>query len=192
MSEVLFSVSAPVEAEGTAANPIAGSPIELLPGPWWVVHTKARNEKALAASLERLRIGYFLPLVNTRRRYGGHTVWLQLPLFPSYLFLAGEEEDRYATLMTHRAAAVIRVTDQERLKKELIQIYRLTVSSEATINLYPSLRRGHRCRVVRGSLAGLEGVILQRRDQCRMYVGIEALGQSAELEIDPSLLEALD
>jgi len=196
MLQVLFAGSNSAVAESATAipstSPEIGSPVESQPGPWWVVHTKARNEKALAASLERRRIGYYLPLVNTIRRYGGRTVRLQLPLFPSYLFLAGKDEERYATLMTHRAAAVIRVADQERLKKELTQIYRLTVSNEAVLNLYPGLRRGRRCRVARGSLAGLEGVILQRRDQCRMYVSVEALGQSAELEIDPSLLEALD
>ena len=92
--------------------------------------------------------------------------------------------------MTHRAARVIRVVDQERLRSELRHVYQVTASDEP-VDLYPGLRRGRRCRVVRGSLRGLEGVVLRRRDPCRMYVGVEVLGQSAEVEIDPSLLEVI-
>lgn len=173
------------------SSPAVASPIETLSGPWWVVHTKARQEKALAGALECLGIGYFLPLAKVKRKYGGRIFRLQIPLFPSYLFLSGTDEDRYATLMTHRAASVIRVADQECLKRELNQIHQVTTSDEP-VNLYPALRRGRRCRVTGGSLAGLEGVVLQRRDQWRIYVGVEVLGQSAELEIDPCQLEPLD
>jgi hypothetical protein len=60
------------------------------------------------------------------------------------------------------------------------------------VDLYPGLRRGRRCRVVAGSLKGVEGVVLRRRGLYRVYVGVEALGQSAELEIDPSLLEVIE
>lgn len=167
-----------------------GCPVDVLDGRWWVVHTKARNEKALAWDLDREGIGYFLPLVKVKRRYGGRTFDLRLPLFPSYVFMCGGEDERYSTLMTHRAAHVIQVVDQERIKQELRQIY-MVVESEEPVDLYPGIRRGRRCRVVGGSLAGLEGVVL-RRGSCRVYVGIDALGQSAELEIDPALLEVID
>ncbi len=172
-------------------RPELGSPIDAYTGRWWVVHTKSRSEKALAADLDKRAIGYFLPLVRIRRSHGGRSVRVELPLFPSYLFLCGGEEERYATLMTHRVARVISVVDQEGLKNELRHIHRMTTSDEA-VDLYPGLRRGRRCRVLRGSLAGLEGVVLRRRNACRVSVGVEVLGQSAELEIDPSLLEVIE
>jgi transcription antitermination factor NusG len=187
--------------KGTAVAPGFGSeavderadldPIDRFQGDWWVVHTKARNEKALADDLERKGIGHFLPLIHTIRRHGGRKVQVQLPLFPSYLFLCGTETDRYFTLMTHRAAGVIKVSNQEQLKRELRQIYRVT-ASEHPIDLYPRLRCGQRCRIIRGGLRGVEGVVVRRRDICRVYLGVEVLGQSAELEIDPSFVEAID
>jgi hypothetical protein len=33
-----------------------------LEGQWWVAHTRARNEKAFARDLERMRILSYLPL----------------------------------------------------------------------------------------------------------------------------------
>ncbi len=172
--------------------PLAGvCPVDALVGDWWLVHTKARHEKALADDLARRNIGCYLPLMQLERRHGGRRVRVEMPLFPSYLFLCGGDEERYVTLMTHRAAKVIRVVDQERLKRELRDVHRV-VMSEEPVNLYPSIKPGRRCRVVHGGLAGLEGVVLRRRGTCRIYVGIDALGQSAELEIDPALIEVLD
>ena len=167
------------------------SPIDAREGRWWVVHTKARNEKALAADLESLGIGYFLPLARVRRKYGGRTAHVRIPLFPGYLFLCGGTDERYATLTTHRVANVIDVVDQEGLKNDLRRICR-TVSSDVPVDVYPGIRRGRRCRVIRGSLRGLEGVVLRRRGVCRVYVAVEMLGQSAEVEIDPYLLETIE
>lgn len=160
-------------------------------GYWWVAHTKSRQEKALAAQLDSAGIGCFLPLVRSNRRHGRRFVDVSLPLFPSYLFFSGGDSERYAVLATHRAAGVIAVVDQARFKDELRQVDRVVQSQEA-VDLYPGLKRGRRCRVVRGSLAGLEGVVLRYRNRVRIYIGVEALGQSAELEIDPSLLEPIE
>ena len=168
-----------------------GCPIDTLVGDWWVVHTKARNEKALGSDLEKLGIGYFLPLARVKRKYGRRRLLVEIPLFPSYLFMCGGRDERSETLGTHRAANVIQVFDQRELKEQLRQIHRVTTSGKA-VDLYPGLKRGILCRVIRGCLKGLEGVVLRRRGICRIYVGVEALGQSAELEIDADLLEAID
>ena len=167
------------------------APVDRLVGCWWLVHTKSRMEKALAADLERLGVGFYMPLLQTKRRYSGRVFDMSLPLFPGYIFLCGDEDDRYATLMTHRVARVIAVVDQERLKNELRQVYRVTTSDQS-VDLYPGLRKGRRCRITKGSLQGIEGVVIRRRGQCRIYLGVEVLGQSAELEIDPGLLEVID
>lgn len=179
------------EAEPSSQPAAALAPVDVLAGRWWLVHTKSRMEKALASDLERHGIGFYLPLISTKRRYSGRIFDMRLPLFPGYLFLCGNDDDRYETLMTHRAAKVIPVVDQERLKNELRSIFRITIS-EHPVDLYPALRAGRRCRITQGSLQGVEGVVIRRRGLCRVYVGVDVLGQSAELEIDPAMLEAID
>ena len=166
-------------------------PIDTLVGNWWVVHTKARNEKALGSDLDGLGIGYFLPLARVKRQYGRRRILVELPLFPSYLFMCGGRDERSQTLGTHRAANVIQVFDQRGLKEQLRQIHRVTTSGKP-VTLYPGLKRGSRCRIVRGCLKGLEGVVLRRRGVCRIYMAVETLGQSAELEIDADLLDTID
>ncbi len=186
----MHSLSLP-QATSPETPALPGCPIDVLEGTWWLVHTRSRCEKALGADLDRLGIGYFLPLALRRHRHGGRPVEVLLPLFPSYLFLCGGPDERYATLMTHRAAQIIDILDQQRLINELRQVYHVMASREP-VDLYPGLREGRHCRVIAGPLAGLEGVVLRRRDICRVYVGVKALGQSAELQIDPSLLEVTE
>jgi transcriptional antiterminator RfaH len=167
-------------------------PIDAFIGVWWLVHTRPRNEKALSADLDRMGIDHFLPLVCRKRRYGRRTTSVLIPLFPSYLFLCGQDpEERYAALRTNRIAKLIDVADQERLKVDLRHVY-TTTTGDQPVDLYPGIRRGRRCRVTYGSLKGLEGVVIRRRGQCRVYVGVDILGQSAEVEIDPSLLEVIE
>ncbi len=166
-------------------------PIDSSVGDWWVVHTKARNEKALGSDLDELGIGYFLPLARVKRQYGRRRILVEIPLFPSYLFMCGGRDERSETLGTHRAANVIQVFDQRGLKEQLRQIHRVTTSGKP-VALYPGLKKGSHCRIVRGCLKGLEGVVLRRRGACRIYVAVEALGQSAELEIDADLLDTID
>src|SRR5689334_13100562 len=81
--------------------------------PLWVVHTKSRNEKALARDLSQRGVRFFLPTAQIARRCRGKRLTLRVPLFPSYMFLSGDEEDRYVALMTHRAASITRVSDQD-------------------------------------------------------------------------------
>lgn len=167
------------------------APSDMLPGRWWLVHTKARNEKALAADLDRRRIDYFLPLVRPGQRNGDHKASTEIPLFPGYLFLRGGDEQRYVTLTTHRAAAVFDVFDQERLTTELATLHRAITGPES-IDLYPGIRQGRRCRIRSGHMRGVEGVVVRRRGLCRVFLAIGILGQSAELDIDPALLDVIE
>lgn len=172
----------------TTNHPI---PVDALVGQWWVLHTRARNEKALSRELTKANIQFFLPLVVHRRTYAGRVRRVTIPLFPGYVFLCGRPEDRVVALRTNRIAHTLEVPDQDKLRRDLRQIQRV-VESDLPIDLYPRLKTGSRCRIVRGTLAGLEGIVLKRRGPWRVYLSVQFLGQSAEVEIDPMLLEVDD
>jgi transcriptional antiterminator RfaH len=165
--------------------------MEQAPGRWWVIHTRARNEKAVAAALERCRIRYYLPLIGVRHTYAKAKVTFRLPLFPGYLFLCGNEDERDVAWRTNRVANVLEVEDQEQLRAELTQVCRVVESGEA-VALYPALRAGQRCRVTDGPLRDLEGVVIRHGRQWRMYLSVTMLGQSAIVEVDAARLEAID
>jgi hypothetical protein len=76
-------------------------------GPWHVLHTRSRQEKALAEDLTGMGIACFLPLVRQIRFHGGRKAVVELPLFPSYLFLRGAAEDAYRAGRTRRVAQIL-------------------------------------------------------------------------------------
>ena len=155
---------------------------------WWVLHTRARNEKAVARSLDQYGVLTYLPLVVVRHTYSKRTVAFDVPLFPGYLFMQGTLLDRERALQTNRVAQVIHVDDQARLDRELQQIRR-AIESGASLDLYPSLHVGQRCRVISGALEGIEGTIVQHGTVSRIVLSVTILGQSASLEFDGALLE---
>ena len=175
----------------TAPTHAGAMAVDAMVGRWWVLHTKPRNEKATAADLERRGVQHFLPLVVRQHRSRGRVWSSSVPLFPSYVFCCGRDDDRLTALRTNRIAHVLEVGDQDRFRDDLRQIQRVIASREP-VNLFPRLHVGARCRVIGGPLAGLEGVVLRRRGAWRIYVSIAFLGQSAELEIDADRIELID
>lgn len=117
-------------------------------------------------------------------------MWAEIPLFPGYMFVRGGSRECEAAWRTNRIANVLRVADQGRMDRELRQILQV-VDSGVAVDLYPGLRAGSACRITRGSLAGIEGVVIRRKGVSRVYVAVTFVGQSAVVEIDTADVEVI-
>jgi len=158
---------------------------------WWVVHTRSRNEKALAHDLIRHEVQYFLPMSWKVRKSSRRTIRSLLPLFSGYLFFCGSEDQRIRLLQTNRAAGLIEVVEQEQLVSELAQIER---ALRAGAPLVPDnyIEEGRKYRVVAGPLMGLTGIVIEKRNATRLVLQVDMLGQAASVEIDVDLLEVVE
>ncbi|HUT56627.1 MAG TPA: transcription termination/antitermination NusG family protein [Phycisphaerae bacterium] len=162
-----------------------------LPGRWWVAHTRARQEKALAWDLLGRGIGYFLPMSECVTYSGGRKRRVMRPLFTSYLFLCGQDSDRYAAMTTNRVFQTINVVDQANLVAELTALERaLAGDAELAPCLLPEV--GRRCRVTAGPFKDTEGVVIEHGKRARLVLSVSILGQGAAMEIDASLLQSID
>ena len=160
-------------------------------GKWHVLHTKSRQEKALAEDLLALGIPHFLPLVRQVRYYGKRKSLAELPIFPGYLFLRGSLDDAYQADRTRRVARLIKVNDQTKIDWELRNIY-VALSKDAPLAPYPFLSKGIRVEVRSGPFRGLQGVIEDVSKRGRLILRVETLGSALSLEIDGALLDPLD
>ena len=160
-------------------------------GQWWVVHTRSRNEKALAHDLISKNISYFLPMSWKVSRRSRRTVRSLLPLFGGYLFFCGQEEQRVELLRTNRVANLIEVIDQETLLDELVQVDQ-ALRAGAPLTPYKYIKKGQRCRVIAGPLIGMEGIVVRSKNAIRLVLQIDMLGQAASVEIDIDMIEVLD
>ncbi len=160
-------------------------------GPWWVAHTKSRNEKALAKDLISKNISYFLPMSWKVRRQRGRTMRSLLPLFSGYLFFCGEEQQRLEVLRTNRVANLLAVKNQQKLLDELAQIEQ-ALRKGAALTPHKYLKAGQLCRVIGGPLADLQGIVVKTRGAARLLLQIDMLGQATSVEIDTDMIEVVD
>lgn len=160
-------------------------------GSWWVAHTKARNEKALAWDLLRKNIQYFLPLTWKVHKNKNRTLRSLIPLFSGYLFFCGVEEDRLEVLRTNRVAGLINVKDADIFINELFSIEKALVSG-VSLKPHKFISAGQRCRVVAGPLLGAEGIVVKEKDQTRLIMQVDILGQATSVEIEYDMIEIIE
>jgi len=158
---------------------------------WHVLHTRSRQEKVLASGLLGMGLHCYLPLVQRVHYYGLRKVRAEVPLFPSYLFLFGTLEDAYRADRTRRVAGIIPVVDQEHIEWELANI-RLALSRGADLAPHSFLERGIRVEVRAGPFKGLQGLVESSKKRDRVILQVRAFGKAARLEVDGSILEAID
>jgi transcriptional antiterminator RfaH len=111
-----------------------------------------------------------------------------LPLFPGYVFLFGDHEQRSAALETNLVAMVLPVRDQFQFQSDLQRVQRLITSGKSVVP-EDRLERGDRVRLVKGPLAGLEGIVLRRGQQLRFVVEVQMLQSAVSAEVENWMLE---
>jgi len=141
--------------------------------------------------MHRKGIGYYLPMIERVRVSGGRKRRIMAPLFVSYVFFCGSEEDRYDAMATNRLCQTIEVPDQRLLNAELCFIEQ-ALGGQAELDPYPFAVVGQRCRVTAGSMVGLVGTVVRRDKLARLVLEVSMLGQGASLEIECDLLEPTD
>lgn len=174
-------------------------PEDLLDGPvpacagsqqrWWALFTKSRQEKALARDLLSREIPFYLPMVAHDRYIRGRRVQAHLPVFSGYVFLYGDETQRYTSLTTNRVARVLPVEDGNQLRHDLLQIHRL-IATNAPLTVQRRLCPGQPARIKNGPMRGVEGVITQRRGRRLLLVSVHFLQTGVSIEIDDFMVEA--
>jgi transcriptional antiterminator RfaH len=158
---------------------------------WWVLHTRPRQEKSLARQLHRVQIPYYLPLIPRRWRLRGRMVTSHVPLFPGYVFLFGDRQERLAALTTNRVVRVLEVPAQTTLRRDLQQIHRL-ITAGLPVTPEGQLIPGVMVEITSGPLMGLRGRILRSASSQRFVVQIDFIQQGASVLLEDFTLTRVD
>lgn len=157
---------------------------------WWAVYTKSRQEKAIARQLEGMDVPFYLPLVSQTRIIGERKVKSLLPLFPSYLFVFGNDLERVQTLSTQRVTQMLPSPNNAVMTQDLANI-RTMIAAGIPMTIESRLEPGRRVRIKKGALLGMEGVVVMRRGSERLLVAVQFLQQGVSIEINDFQVEPL-
>jgi transcription antitermination factor NusG len=183
----MASVSAPNSPITPASNPIIA---ELSTQTrWYAAYTLPRHEKVVAHQLALKSVESYLPMYEANHRWKDRRARVQLPLFPSYLFVQIPICQRLKVL---EIASVVRIVsfngEAAALPDGEIEALRNALLHRKA-EPYPYFTIGKKVRVKMGPLEGLEGVVVRRKGSMRIVVSLHSIMQSVALDVDASDLE---
>ncbi len=111
-------------------------------------------------------------------------------LFPGYLFVNLDLRERVTVLQSPGVLRFVSFQGQP-APVEDSEIHSLTLGLAAGLRAepHPYLRRGRRVRVVRGLLAGVEGILIRRKERFRLVLSVDLIMRSVVIEVDESEVE---
>jgi transcriptional antiterminator NusG len=159
------------------------------PAQWYAIYTRFRYEKQIAAMLAYRGVEHYLPLYQAVHRWKDRNARVQLPLFPSYVFVHLNLQDRMGALTIPGVIRLVGCPRPEPLASQEVDAIRNYLSCQLPVEPYPYLTSGSRVRVIDGPLAGMSGVILRRKSTCRIVISLDLIQRSMVVEVAASHLE---
>ena len=163
---------------------------------WYACYTRARHEKQVEMQLRQRGLESYLPLVQQVRQWSDRKKAVQFPLFPSYVFGRFTLSEVHAVLTTPGVSTIVRANGYPTpIPERDLENVKTFVSALAESGLDPDprpfLAEGQWVRVLEGPFEGVEGVVVERRGRKRVLVGLAAIGQGLEIDIDTRLLKPI-
>lgn len=157
---------------------------------WYAVYTCSRRERVVAQQMESRMLECLLPTYRSVRRWKDRRRELALPLFPGYVFVNVSLRERLRVLEIPGVVQMVSFNGKPAFMPDAeIDALRNTLASHAQVIPHPYLRVGSRARVRSGPLSGLEGILVRRKDSCRLVLSIELIMRSLAVEIDEADVE---
>jgi transcription antitermination factor NusG len=159
---------------------------------WFAVITTPQHEKAAFRHLDFGGIETFLPTYESSRVWKNRQkVKLELPLFPTYLFVRIDREERTRVLRTPGVRQLVgnsreplSVADRE------IEFLRSSIL-EKKAEPYADLLEGQRVRIKSGPMQGVEGWLVRKNSGWRFILTVQLIHHQVAVEVDASTLEPI-
>ena len=160
---------------------------------WFAAYTTPRHEKHVAELLTERSIETFLPLYRTVRQWKKSSpVTLELPLFPCYLFVHISRSARGTVLGLPGVLSIVG-SPKEPWPLPHFEIDALRLGAQmGKVEPHPYLKVGERVRIKAGSMAGVEGILVRKKNEFRFILTLEAIMRSVAVEVDANDLEPVD
>jgi transcription antitermination factor NusG len=153
---------------------------------WFAIRTWPRYEKKVATEFQRKDIEVFLPLLSSKRQWSDRRQVVQLPLFPSYVFvrIAQEPSTRVPVLCTHGVTSFVGSRGVGTpIPDTQIDAVRTILTGGVLVEPHPFLLIGQKVRVRGGSLDGLEGLLLAKNGDLSVVISVPAIQRSLSIRV---------
>ncbi|RMF09632.1 MAG: UpxY family transcription antiterminator [Candidatus Neomarinimicrobiota bacterium] len=159
---------------------------------WIAVYTKPRHEKKVMAEFEKRMIQHYLPLVRRKRRWSDRMKWVDMPLFPSYIFARIELKNSLYVLQTPGVHHIVKHGQEiARVPEQQIESVRIMLEGEDLPETEDYFVEGDEAEVIGGPMRGLQGIVIRRAARNHIVIRIDAIRTAISVQIDPRYLRKL-
>jgi transcription termination/antitermination protein NusG len=159
---------------------------------WVAVYTVVRHEKVVSRQFEERNIETFLPLYRSVRRWKDRKKEVELALFPGYVFVRILANRRLQVLQVPGVVSIVSFNGElAALPEQEINALRNGLENQLYAEPCPYLKVGKRVRVIRGPMAGAEGILSRKKDRYRVVISVDVLMRAVAVEVDATDLELI-
>jgi transcription antitermination factor NusG len=153
---------------------------------WFAVQTWPRYEKKVADELRTKSIEVFLPLQSSVRQWSDRRTTVQVPLFPSYVFVRIPEQlhTRVSVLRTNGVTGFVGSTRAGTpISEGEIESIHIILRRSIPYESCPFVGIGQRVRIRGGSLDGVEGILVGKNQDLSLVVSIKIIQRSVAVRV---------
>jgi transcription antitermination factor NusG len=152
---------------------------------WFALRVKSRHEKIVALAARNKGFEEFLPLYRWQQTWSDRSKWVEMPLFPGYVFCRLDPANRLPLLtipgvlnFVSLGKTPVSIDDAE------IACVQAAVRSDLVTEPCSFVDGGPRIRLDRGPLAGTEGILINAADRHQVVVSLTVLRRSIAVNIE--------
>jgi transcription antitermination factor NusG len=160
--------------------------------PWHVLHVLSNHEKKVAQHLQVRSVEYYLPLYKEKVRWTDRTVVAERPLFSGYVFARFDHQFRIPVISTPGVLRLLGDQTWDMVDDEELEKIRIGLAKGLAMRPHPTITVGTKVRIRDGVFAGVEGVVSELRQQCKVIITLAAVRQCFSLEAQIDELQVLN
>lgn len=152
---------------------------------WFAAYVRSRHEINVATHLANRNVEFFLPQYKAKRQWSDRTVQLTLPLFPGYIFVRIQRDERVRVLETPGVLYLVGGSGRpEPLDDSEIENLKNATHKGNDPRPHVYLHEGDRVMVVRGPLQGSEGLLIREKNKNRVVLSMVLINSAMSVEVD--------
>jgi len=152
---------------------------------WYAVYTVVRHEKVVHQNLIDQGVTSFLPLIEVVNRWKDRKKKVSLPLFPGYLFVHTDLENKLKILKPRGVVRLLGFNGNPcPIPYSQIANIQKLISSNLSYDPYKYFIKGKEVIVVKGPLEGAKGKIIERRGNYRLILAVDLIQSAVSVEVD--------
>ena len=156
---------------------------------WYALYIRPRYEKKVETQLVEREIEVYLPLQTIISQWSDRKKKIEVPLFRGYVFVHISSQKRIRSLRVDGVVKMIGFGGKPSIiPDDQIEAIRLLLGGGVHLEKVDYFQNDDLVKVIHGPFEGIKGRVIEKRNQRRFVINIDAIRQSVALEIDPGFL----